>query len=80
MPDSLGTDIRGKARESAIDSYVDKTSTGSTPANAPSPPTVSGDKVHPGLRESAPYKPSQTERATHQYGAPISQPIVGQGK
>lgn len=80
MPDSLGTDIRGGAREAAINSYVDKAVAG-TPANAPNPPMLQDDKLHPGLRESSAYKPTQTERATHQYGAPVGVPILhGTGK
>lgn len=78
MPDSdtlgLGAGIGGQDRDAAISKYVDNASTGAkapTEAAANAPPMLSTDKQHPGLRENAAYKPTQGERATHVYGAPI---------
>lgn len=79
MPDNsdsfgLGAGINGQKRAAAISDYVDNASTGAkapTQSEANAPPVLSADKQHPGLRESAAYKPSGQERATHVYGAPI---------
>lgn len=82
MGDTLGMGgLRSSSREAAINDYEDRMVKGTTPANAPRPPVLQDDKLHPGLRESSAYKPSQTERATHQYGAPIGVPLLhGAGK
>lgn len=78
----LGAGINGAKREGAISGYVDNAVSGGTktPAADNTPPTLDADKQHPGLRESAAYKPSQNERATHVYGAPISAPVLSSGK
>lgn len=78
----LGAGIDGGKREAAISKYVDTAQTGAKApqADANSPPMLDADKQHPGLRESAAYKPSDTERATHVYGAPIDAPVLHSGK
>lgn len=84
MPDTfgLGAGIGGQDREAAISKYVDTASTGAKApvASDSSVPTLDADKQHPGLRDSAAYKPSPTERATHVYGAPIDAPVLHSGK
>lgn len=58
----------GKARSKKIDSLVDQMVRGTGPSS-------SGGTYTP-PKKKPPYVPSETERKTRQYGAPISPPIA----
>lgn len=59
----------GRAREKKIDQYVDSAVNGN--GNQSQTPTVT-----PGPKAKVPYVPSDKEKKTRQYGAPIQPPIA----
>ena len=70
-----GSDASGKggrARERTIMGAVDNAAGGGSQSSNAAPPAPT--KQHP-----AAYKPTPTERASRNYGAPIDTPILGSG-
>ena len=78
--DNPGMGSGGLARRNKIDSMVDKMAGGET---KPNPLPVSqqpgtSQKTHPSAAH-VPYRPSEMEKTTKSYGAPVGAPILSGG-